>query len=35
MALQYSEQPDYSDLKAGLEAALQLLGGTMKQPLSF
>lgn len=35
MALQYSEQPDYSVLKAGLSAALQQLGGSLEQPLSF
>ncbi|XP_026175670.1 serine/threonine-protein kinase VRK3 isoform X2 [Mastacembelus armatus] len=33
MALQYSEQPDYSALKAGLIAALLQLGGTLEQPL--
>ncbi|XP_042264142.1 inactive serine/threonine-protein kinase VRK3 isoform X3 [Thunnus thynnus] len=35
MALQYSEQPDYSVLKGGLSAALQQLGGSLDQPLSF
>ncbi|XP_062278242.1 inactive serine/threonine-protein kinase VRK3 isoform X1 [Scomber scombrus] len=35
MALQYSEEPDYSALKAGLSAALQQLGGSLEQPLSF
>ncbi|TKS70125.1 Ras-related protein [Collichthys lucidus] len=35
MALQYSEQPDYSTLKAGLSAALLQLGGSVEQPLSF
>lgn len=35
MALRYSEQPDYSALKAGLSAALQQLGGSLDQPLSF
>ncbi|KAM9860959.1 serine/threonine-protein kinase VRK3 isoform 2-T2 [Aulostomus maculatus] len=35
MALEYSEQPDYSELKAGLSAALEQLGGSLEQPLSF
>ncbi|XP_032369827.1 serine/threonine-protein kinase VRK3 isoform X2 [Etheostoma spectabile] len=35
MTLQYSEQPDYSLLKAGLSAALLQLGGLPEQPLSF
>ncbi|XP_029935488.1 serine/threonine-protein kinase VRK3 isoform X2 [Myripristis murdjan] len=35
MALQYSEQPDYAALKAGLCAALQQLGGALEQPLSL
>ncbi|XP_040892154.1 inactive serine/threonine-protein kinase VRK3 [Toxotes jaculatrix] len=35
MALQYSEQPDYSALKAGLSAALLQMGGSLEQPLSF
>ncbi|XP_017296497.1 inactive serine/threonine-protein kinase VRK3 [Kryptolebias marmoratus] len=35
MSLQYSEQPSYSELKAGLDAALQQLGGSMEQPLSL
>lgn len=35
MALQYSEQPDYSALKAGLSAALLQLGGSMEQPLDI
>ncbi|KAG8001522.1 Ras-related protein Rab-27A [Nibea albiflora] len=35
MALQYSEQPDYSTLKAGLSAALLQLGGSVEQPLNF
>ncbi|KAM4593502.1 serine/threonine-protein kinase VRK3 isoform 1-T1 [Odontesthes bonariensis] len=35
MALQYSEQPDYSELKAGLSAALQQLGGSVELPLSL
>ncbi|XP_075996168.1 serine/threonine-protein kinase VRK3 [Genypterus blacodes] len=34
-ALQYSEEPDYGALKAGLSAALLQLGGAMEQPLSF
>ncbi|KAG7230501.1 hypothetical protein INR49_024610, partial [Caranx melampygus] len=35
MALQYTEQPDYSALKAGLSAALMKMGGSLEQPLSF
>ncbi|XP_051235167.1 inactive serine/threonine-protein kinase VRK3 isoform X1 [Dicentrarchus labrax] len=35
MALQYSEQPDYSALKAGLSVALLQLGGSPERPLSF
>lgn len=35
MTLQYSEQPDYSALKAGLSAALLQLGGSPELPLSF
>lgn len=35
MTLQYSEQPDYSALKAGLSDALLKLGGSMEQPLSI
>lgn len=35
MTLQYSEQPDYSALKAGLNAALLQLGGSPEQPLGF
>ncbi|KAK9542728.1 hypothetical protein VZT92_000566 [Zoarces viviparus] len=35
MTLQYSEQPDYSALKAGLSAALLQLGGSLELPLSF
>ncbi|XP_018523396.1 inactive serine/threonine-protein kinase VRK3 isoform X1 [Lates calcarifer] len=35
MALQYSEQPDYTALKAGLSAALLQMGGSLEQPLSF
>ena len=35
MALRYSEQPDYSVLKGRLSAALQQLGGSLDQPLSF
>ncbi|XP_031170013.1 inactive serine/threonine-protein kinase VRK3 isoform X2 [Sander lucioperca] len=35
MTMQYSEQPDYSLLKAGLSAALLQLGGLPEQPLSF
>ncbi|KAK1891311.1 Inactive serine/threonine-protein kinase VRK3 [Dissostichus eleginoides] len=35
MALQYTEQPDYSALKAGLSAVLLQLGGAAEQPLSF
>ncbi|XP_015254834.1 PREDICTED: inactive serine/threonine-protein kinase VRK3 isoform X2 [Cyprinodon variegatus] len=33
MALQYTEQPSYSELQAGLSAALQQLGGSVEQPL--
>jgi len=35
MALQYSEQPDYAALKAGLVAALLQLGGAPELPLSL
>ena len=35
MALQYTEQPDYSALKAGLSAVLLQLGGAAELPLSF
>lgn len=35
MSLQYSEQPDYSALKAGLSGALQQLKATPQQPLTF
>nr|XP_020516887.1 inactive serine/threonine-protein kinase VRK3 [Labrus bergylta]XP_020516892.1 inactive serine/threonine-protein kinase VRK3 [Labrus bergylta]XP_020516898.1 inactive serine/threonine-protein kinase VRK3 [Labrus bergylta] len=35
MALQYSEQPDYSVLKSTLKDALLGLGGSLEQPLSF
>lgn len=35
MSLQYSEQPDYSALKAGVSAALQQLKATPQQPLTF
>ncbi|XP_062242563.1 inactive serine/threonine-protein kinase VRK3 isoform X2 [Platichthys flesus] len=35
MALQYSEQPDYSALKAGLSSALLHMGGSQEQPLCF
>ncbi|KAM7014966.1 serine/threonine-protein kinase VRK3 [Tautogolabrus adspersus] len=35
MALQYSEQPDYSVLKSTLRDALLDLGGSLEQPLSF
>ncbi|XP_071381306.1 serine/threonine-protein kinase VRK3 [Centroberyx affinis] len=34
-ALQYSDQPDYSALKAGLSAALLRLGGSLEQPLGL
>uniref|UniRef100_A0A3Q3ID03 Protein kinase domain-containing protein n=1 Tax=Monopterus albus TaxID=43700 RepID=A0A3Q3ID03_MONAL len=34
MALQYSEEPDYSALRARLSAALLQLGGSLEQPLS-
>ncbi|XP_071344435.1 serine/threonine-protein kinase VRK3 isoform X2 [Trachinotus anak] len=35
MALQYTEQPNYSALKAGLSAGLQQMGGSLEQALSF
>ncbi|CAB1339376.1 unnamed protein product, partial [Coregonus sp. 'balchen'] len=35
MALQYSDQPDYKALRAGLSAALQKLGGSLEQPLDL
>lgn len=35
MALQYSEQPDYSALKGRLSAALQQIGGSLEQPLAL
>ncbi|KAM4630439.1 serine/threonine-protein kinase VRK3 [Polymixia lowei] len=35
MALQYSDQPDYTALKAGLHEALLQLGGSLEQPLSL
>jgi hypothetical protein len=35
MALQYSDQPDYRALRAGLSAALQKLGGSLEQPLDL
>ena len=35
MALQYSDQPDYRALRAGLRAALQKLGGSLEQPLDL
>ncbi|XP_029354545.1 serine/threonine-protein kinase VRK3 isoform X2 [Echeneis naucrates] len=35
MALQYMEQPKYSELQAGLMVALQQIGGSLEQPLSF
>ncbi|XP_024151324.1 inactive serine/threonine-protein kinase VRK3 isoform X1 [Oryzias melastigma] len=35
MALEYSEEPDYSSLKNGLRAALHQLGGSVEAPLSF
>ncbi|CAI5645607.1 unnamed protein product [Oreochromis niloticus] len=35
MALQYSEQPDYSALKAGLSDALVQLGASVEEPLDF
>ncbi|XP_054627158.1 inactive serine/threonine-protein kinase VRK3 isoform X3 [Dunckerocampus dactyliophorus] len=34
-ALQYTEQPDYSELKAKLSAALSQLGGYLDEPLVF
>lgn len=33
MALQYSQQPDYAALKAGLNTALLQLGGSLELPL--
>ncbi|XP_019742171.1 serine/threonine-protein kinase VRK3 isoform X1 [Hippocampus comes] len=33
--LQYTEQPDYSELKARLAIALSHLGGSVEKPLSF
>lgn len=35
MALQYSEQPDYSALKCGLSAALLQLGGSLEEPIGL
>uniref|UniRef100_A0AAX7UZ17 Protein kinase domain-containing protein n=1 Tax=Astatotilapia calliptera TaxID=8154 RepID=A0AAX7UZ17_ASTCA len=35
MALQYSEQPNYSTLKAGLSDALVQLGASVEEPLNF
>ncbi|XP_068177489.1 serine/threonine-protein kinase VRK3 isoform X2 [Antennarius striatus] len=35
MTVQYSEQPDYSALKASLRASLLQLGGSLEQPLRF
>uniref|UniRef100_A0A6Q2XAB2 Protein kinase domain-containing protein n=1 Tax=Esox lucius TaxID=8010 RepID=A0A6Q2XAB2_ESOLU len=35
MALQYSDQPDYEALRAGLMAALQKLGGSLEKPLDL
>ncbi|XP_067342365.1 inactive serine/threonine-protein kinase VRK3 isoform X1 [Channa argus] len=35
MALEYSQQPDYTVLKAGLITALLQLGGSLEQPLSL
>ncbi|KAM6943505.1 serine/threonine-protein kinase VRK3 [Xenentodon cancila] len=35
MALEYSEEPDYSALKAGLSEALHQLGGSVELPLSL
>ncbi|XP_041639867.1 inactive serine/threonine-protein kinase VRK3 isoform X2 [Cheilinus undulatus] len=35
MALQYSEQPDYSALKATLSDTLSAMGGSLEQPFSF
>lgn len=35
MALQYSEQPDYSALKAELSDALVQLGASVEEPLDF
>uniref|UniRef100_A0A3P9KEU6 VRK serine/threonine kinase 3 n=1 Tax=Oryzias latipes TaxID=8090 RepID=A0A3P9KEU6_ORYLA len=35
MALEYSEEPNYSSLKNGLSAALHQLGGSVESPLSL
>ncbi|XP_008335164.1 serine/threonine-protein kinase VRK3 [Cynoglossus semilaevis] len=35
MALQYTEQPDYSSLKNELSTALLQMGGSVEEPLSF
>lgn len=35
MCLQYDAQPDYQALRGGLQAALQLLGAGLKQPLDL
>ncbi|KAL6468497.1 hypothetical protein MHYP_G00220210 [Metynnis hypsauchen] len=35
MGLHYTEKPDYSLLKAGLNEALQRMGGTLGEPLIF
>ncbi|XP_062868910.1 inactive serine/threonine-protein kinase VRK3 isoform X2 [Trichomycterus rosablanca] len=35
MSLHYTEKPDYSLLKAGLNESLQKMGGTLGQPLFF
>lgn len=35
MSLQYTDEPDYAALKAGLSAALQQLKATPQQPLTF
>ncbi|XP_058485508.1 inactive serine/threonine-protein kinase VRK3 isoform X1 [Solea solea] len=35
MCLQFSEQPDYSELKSGLRTVLLQMGGSVEQPLTF
>nr|XP_015808514.2 inactive serine/threonine-protein kinase VRK3 [Nothobranchius furzeri] len=35
MSLQYTEQPDYSELKVGLSTALHQLGGAVELPLAL
>ncbi|KAJ7986165.1 hypothetical protein DPEC_G00347950 [Dallia pectoralis] len=35
MALQYSDQPDYKALRAGLLVSLQMLGGSLEKPVDL